>query len=91
MKVELTTSFKFDFKYWSKHNKKTVRRILLLISSIKEEPFAGIGKPEKLKYELSGCWSRRINKEHRIVYRVKNKTIQLLSCRYHYTKSIHIC
>ncbi len=84
MNVEFTSAFKEDFDYWVEHNKKIVERILLLISSIKKTPFTGIGKPEPLKYEFSGCWSRRINKEHRIVYRIERKTIQLLSCRYHY-------
>jgi toxin YoeB len=84
MNVEFTSAFKDDFDYWVSRDKKIIERIMLLISSIKETPFAGIGKPEPLKFEFSGCWSRRINKEHRIVYRVKNKTVQLLSCRYHY-------
>lgn len=60
------------------YDKKLVERILLLIFSIKTMPFASIGKPEPLKYEFSGCWSRRINKEHRIVYRIiDNETVQL--------------
>lgn len=84
MKVEFTSAFKNDFDYWMGRDKKIAERVLLLIVSIKAASFTGIGKPEPLKYEFSGCWSRRINKEHRIVYRVKNKTIQLLSCRYHY-------
>ncbi|MEI8055330.1 MAG: Txe/YoeB family addiction module toxin [bacterium] len=84
MKIEYTSTFKNDFDYWINHDKKVAERILLLISSIKETPFTGIGKPEPLKYEFSGCWSRRINKEHRIVYSAWSKTIQLLSCRYHY-------
>ena len=84
MNIEFTPAFKNDFDYWRNRDKKIAERVLLLISSIKETPFAGIGKPELLKYEFFGCWSRRINKEHRIVYRVVNKKIQLLSCRYHY-------
>ena len=84
MNAEFTYNFKNDFDYWVSNNKKMIDRILLIISSIKETPFVGIGKPEPLKYEFSGCWSRRINKEHRVAYRVINKTIQLLSCRYHY-------
>lgn len=85
MKVEFTANFKHDFDHWVSYNKKVVDRILLLISSIKTMPFTGIGKPEPLKYEFSGCWSRRINKEHRIFYRIiDNETVQLLSCRYHY-------
>lgn len=85
MKVEVTANFKKDFDYWVNHDKKIVARIFLLIAAIEAMPFIGIGKPEPLKYEFSGCWSRRINKEHRIIYRVvDNAIVQLLSCRYHY-------
>lgn len=70
--------------YWQKTDKKILRRINLLIQDIKRSPFEGIGKPEPLKYDLSGYWSRRIDDEHRIVYKVQNDAILLSQLRYHY-------
>ena len=70
--------------YWQKTDKKILRRINLLIQDIKRSPFEGIGKPEPLKYDLSGYWSRRIDDEHRIVYKVQNDAIFLSQLRYHY-------
>jgi toxin YoeB len=55
-----------------------------LVREIQRDPFAGLGKPEPLKHELSGCWSRRINHEHRIVYQVQESKIRILACRFHY-------
>ncbi|QOR73907.1 Txe/YoeB family addiction module toxin [Cruoricaptor ignavus] len=71
--------------YKDSGNKKLYKKIFDLISSISETPFSGIGKPEPLKNNLSGFWSRRINKEHRIVYKIKNDTIEILSIKGHYT------
>ena len=73
-----------DYLYWQKTNKKNLKRINLLIQDIKRSPFEGIGKPEPLKYDLSGYWSRRIDDEHRIVYKVQNDAIFLSQLRYHY-------
>ena len=73
-----------DYLYWQKIDKKILKRINLLIQDIKRSPFEGIGKPEPLKYDLSGYWSRRINDEHRIVYKVQNDAIFLSELRYHY-------
>ena len=73
-----------DYLYWQKTYKKILRRINLLIQDIKRSPFEGIGKPEPLKYDLSGYWSRRIDDEHRIVYKVQNDAILLSQLRYHY-------
>ena len=73
-----------DYLYWQKTDKKILRRINLLIQDIKRSPFEGIGKPEPLKYDLSGYWSRRIDDEHRIVYKVQNDAILLSQLRYHY-------
>ena len=73
-----------DYLYWQKTNKKNLKRINLLIQDIKRSPFEGIGKPEPLKYDLSGYWSRRIDDEHRIVYKVQNEAIFLSQLRYHY-------
>jgi toxin YoeB len=59
-------------------------RIFRLIEEVHREPFTGIGKPEPLRHELSGCWSRRIGKEHRLIYQVTEEKIRILACRYHY-------
>lgn len=60
------------------------QRIVRLIQAVQRDPFTGIGKPEPLKHELAGCWSRRINDEHRLVYQVLEDKIRILACRYHY-------
>ncbi len=73
-----------DYLYWQKTNKKFLKRINLIIRDITRTPFEGIGKPEALKHSLSGYWSRRINDEHRIVYRVDDNNIYIAQCRYHY-------
>ncbi|MFJ8926385.1 MULTISPECIES: Txe/YoeB family addiction module toxin [unclassified Streptomyces] len=74
-----------DFQYWLAADRKTVRRIVRLIGEIQRDPFAGIGKPEPLKGDLSGYWSRRIDDEHRLVYRADNKEVKILKARYHYS------
>jgi toxin YoeB len=84
MKIVYTSNFKKHFKYWQQSNKKTAEKVLALIDAIKNDPFEGVGKPEALCYALSGYWSRRINKEHRLVYRIHDDELQLLSCRFHY-------
>ncbi len=73
-----------DYLYWQKNDKKNLRRINELIKEITRDPFEGIGKPEPLKYQLQGCWSRRIDQEHRIVYEVDDEIIKIISCRFHY-------
>lgn len=73
-----------DYLYWQKTDKKTSRRINLLIKDIQRTPFEGIGKPEPLKHALSGYWSRRINDEHRIVYKINSESIFIAQLRYHY-------
>ncbi len=73
-----------DLNYWKKNNPQMVNRIKKLLENILESPYEGIGKPEPLKYGLSGFWSRRINQEHKLVYRVKDEIIEVISCRYHY-------
>lgn len=73
-----------DYLYWQKTDKKILRRINKLIKEIQRTPFEGIGKPEPLKYHLSGYWSRRINEEHRIVYTVDDDTMRIAQLRYHY-------
>ena len=73
-----------SYLYWQKTDKATVKRINTLIKDIQRNPFEGIGKPEPLKHALSGFWSRRINDEHRIVYKVTENSILIAQLRYHY-------
>jgi len=73
-----------DYVYWQTTDKKTLKRINLLIKDIKRQPFDGVGDPEPLKHNWAGYWSRRINKEHRIIYKVTNTAIIIAQCRYHY-------
>ena len=73
-----------DYLYWQNHDRKNLKRINQLIKDIIRNPFDGIGKPEPLKKNLSGLWSRRIDDEHRIVYIVESDVIVIISCRGHY-------
>lgn len=73
-----------DYQYWIDVDIKLFRKINKLIKECQRNPFEGIGKPEPLKNELSGWWSRRIDKEHRLVYRVKDGTLEIAQCRHHY-------
>lgn len=76
--------FREDLRFWAETNRKTLLRAFDLIEAILREPFAGIGKPEPLKYLASGAWSRRLTQEHRIVYLVSETRINFLQARYHY-------
>lgn len=73
-----------DYLYWQANDKKILFRINDLIKDTQRNPFTGLGKPEPLKGNLAGCWSRRINEEHRLVYMVKEECIYILQCRFHY-------
>ncbi len=73
-----------DYLYWQEVDKKKVKRINELIKDIKRSPFEGIGDPEPLKHNWSGYWSRRIDKEHRLVYKVDDSGLSLAQCRFHY-------
>lgn len=73
-----------DYIYWQQTDKKILKRINLLIKDIMRDPFEGIGDPESLRHNWTGYWSRRINREHRIVYKVMDDNIILVQCRYHY-------
>ena len=73
-----------DYQYWQNADKTILRKINTLIKDIERTPFEGNGKPELLRHNLSGWWSRRINLEHRLVYKIDNNTIVILQCRYHY-------
>jgi toxin YoeB len=72
------------YQYWEKHDKKIFKKIVTLLAEIRETPFTGTGKPEPLKHQLTGCWSRRITHEHRLVYQVTDQSIIVISCRFHY-------
>jgi len=74
-----------DYLYWQEIDKKTLKRINILIKEIQREPFVGIGDPEPLKHNWSGCWSRRIDREHRLVYKIENAVLVVLQCRFHYS------
>ncbi len=73
-----------DYLYWQQEDKKLLRRINLLIKDIERTPFEGIGKPEPLKHELSGYWSRRITDEHRLIYSASGNDLFIAKCRRHY-------
>ncbi len=73
-----------DYEYWQTQDRKTLKRINELIKSARRTPFEGIGKPEALRENLSGYWSRRIDQEHRLVYEVSDDQITIIACRYHY-------
>lgn len=75
-----------DFNHWARENNKIYARIVELIKDIGRNPFSGIGKPEPLKHELKGLWSRRITDEHRLVYKVNDEEVIIYSCKFHYTK-----
>ncbi len=73
-----------DLAWWVEHDRSQALRIIRLIREVQRDPFIGLGKPEPLKHELRGCWSRRIDREHRLVYEVLEDKIRILACRYHY-------
>ena len=73
-----------DLAWWVEQDRKKAMRIIKLILEVQKDPFQGIGKPEPLKHDLAGCWSRRIDGGHRLVYQVTESTIRILACRYHY-------
>ena len=82
--VVLTDVFREDLRYWAENDRKMLLKLLDLIEAVTREPFSGIGKPEPLKHKAAGTWSRRLNKEHRFVYRVHDQRIEFLQARYHY-------
>ncbi len=84
MNLEFTPESWDDYRYWQKNDKKLLRRVNELIKEIQRAPFEGIGKPEPLKYNIQGCWSRRLDQEHRIVYEIEDEVIRIISCRFHY-------
>lgn len=73
-----------DYLYWQATDKNMLKRINSLIKEIKRSPFYDIGKPEPLKFDMASCWARRINDEHRLVYKIQNDKLIIIQCRYHY-------
>ena len=73
-----------DLAWWIAKDRQQALRIVKLIQAIQRDPIAGLGKPEPLKHELSSCWSRRIDQQHRLVYQVLEEKIRIVTCRYHY-------
>ncbi|OQX07490.1 MAG: toxin YoeB [Thiothrix lacustris] len=73
-----------DYQHWQQTDRKVLKRVNELIRDIQRDPFNGIGKPEPLRHNLSGCWSRRITDTHRLVYMVQDSQVIILQCRFHY-------
>ena len=84
MNVTFTPTALVDLRYWLKTDKRQAERVLALLEEIRRTPFEGTGKPEPLRFQLAGCWSRRIDREHRLVYQVEETEIVVIACRYHY-------
>jgi toxin YoeB len=84
MKIVFTELSWEDYLFWQKNDKQKLKRINELLKDITRNPYEGIGKPEPLKFNYAGFWSRRIDEEHRIIYRVINDEIQIAKCRFHY-------
>ena len=84
MNIKFTNKAFEDFSYWLSFDKRKAKRILELMKDIQKHPFEGIGKPEALKYNLQGYYSRRIDQQHRLVYEIDNDELVIISCRYHY-------
>ena len=76
--------FREDLRFWVKTERSIAIRVLDLVEAVMRDPFQGLGKPEPLRYVLTGCWSRRVSQEHRLVYRVTDEAIDFLQARYHY-------
>ncbi|MDR0194351.1 MAG: Txe/YoeB family addiction module toxin [Myroides sp.] len=73
-----------DYLYWQKTDKKKLKKINELLRDIARNPFEGIGKPEALKHKYAGFWSRRIDEEHRLIYKIDDDEVQIVKCRFHY-------
>ena len=84
MKTAFSTEAWEDYQYWISTDKKILQRINSLIKDVQRQPYEGIGKPERLKHELAGCWSRRITHEHRMVYMIEAGQVTFIQLRHHY-------
>jgi len=86
MRITFSKNAWEDYISWQSEDKKMMKKINDLIKDIQRTPYAGMGKPEALKYDLAGLWSRRIDREHRLVYQANENEILIYSCRYHYDR-----
>lgn len=86
MKLSFSERAWEDYLYWQKNDRKTLEKINKLLKETSRNPFEGEGKPEAMKHQLAGCWSRRIDHEHRLVYRVEAGTVYVMQCRFHYER-----
>ena len=84
MKLVFTELSWEDYLFWQKNDKQKLKRINELLKDISRNPYEGIGKPEPLKFNYAGFWSRRIDEEHRLIYRIVENEIQIAKCRFHY-------
>lgn len=84
MKVCFSVRAWQDYLYWQETDRRMLRRVNELIKDIQRSPYEGIGKPEPLRHQLSGFWSRRIDQEHRLVYWITDTAVEIASCRFHY-------
>ena len=82
--LEFDASAFEDMAWWIEQDRDKALKIIKLIKDVQRDPYHGIGKPEPLRHELAGCWSRRIDQEHRLIYQVTSEKIRILACRYHY-------
>ena len=86
MNLEFTAAAMEDYQYWKSNQPSKAAKIKAMLENILETPFTGIGKPEPLMFDLQGYWSRRIDREHRLVYKVEGDKVIVVACRYHYGK-----
>jgi len=84
MKITFTETGWAHYLYWQGQDKATLKKINRLLKDVQRHPFEGLGKPEPLKGNMSGFWSRRITQEHRLIYRIVDETVTVTQCRYHY-------
>ncbi|MCG3197267.1 MAG: Toxin YoeB [bacterium] len=84
MRILFTEAAWEDYLHWQRTDKAMLKRVNELIKDTQRNPFQGIGKPEPLRWQLRNCWSRRIDREHRLVYEVEGETLTIIACRYHY-------
>lgn len=82
--IVMAEVFREDLRHWAETDRKLLLRLLDLMEAVVRDPFSGIGKPEPLRYRIAGAWSRRLDKKHRVVYKVHDDRIEFLQARYHY-------
>jgi toxin YoeB len=84
LRLEFDPDALIDLRYWIEQDRRKALKLMELFAACLRDPFAGIGKPEPLQHDFAGCWSRRIDREHRMIYRVEGERLIVLQCRYHY-------